>query len=115
MGASVSPEQSRPMRSAHHRRWPSLTPANIYRCGFGAPRQSEHSEAVLRAFEAGRQELNELEQQLKADPDYAYKRAILLPILQPLLLKLHPSEWADVFAASYARLEITRDDVAHAQ
>lgn len=104
-------------RSAHHRRWPSHAPANTSRSRFGAPAQSEHSaEAWLRAIEAGRQELNELEQQLKADPDYAYKRAILLPILQPVLWKLHPSEWAPVFAASYARLEITRScDASRAQ
>lgn len=114
----MSPD--RLLRSAHHRRWPSHTPAKASRGAFGAfgaSAQSEQSaEALLRAIEAGRQELNELEQQLKADPDYAYKRAILLPILQPVLWKLHPSEWADVFAASYARLEITRDcDRAHAQ
>ena len=111
----MSPEQSRPVRSPAHRRWPAHTPASTFHSRFAASRQSEHNEALLRAFEAGRQELNELEQQLKADPDYTYKRAILLPILQPVLLKLHPSEWAAVFAASYARLEITRDDVAHAQ
>ena len=58
------------------------------------------------AIELGRQGLNDLEKQLQADPEYARKRAILIPALQPVLAQLPPARWVETFKAAYDRLKL---------
>lgn len=65
-------------------------------------RESEQAQAL----DAGRQALNALEKQLQADPDYARKRAILIPTLQPVLAQLHPSQWVQTFQNAYQQLKL---------
>jgi DNA repair exonuclease SbcCD ATPase subunit len=67
-------------------------------------RQQQDEQA--QQIESGRQALNALEAQLKADPDYARKRAILIPTLQPVLAQLHPSQWAQTFQNAYQQLKL---------
>jgi hypothetical protein len=79
---------------------------------FATQRTQQTSEAQRReseqaqALDAGRQALNALEKQLQADPDYARKRAILIPTLQPVLAQLHPSQWVQTFQNAYQQLKL---------
>jgi hypothetical protein len=98
----LTERKAHPLRSIAHRRWPVCLPALTHRSRFGA----QLAYSFERQVEAGRQELNALEQALKSDPDYAFKRSILIPVLLPVLWKLPPSEWADAFAAAYAQLHV---------
>lgn len=65
----------------------------------------ELEDRVNAEIEIGRQALNRLELQLReTDPNYAKKREILVPILQPLFAKLQPDEWAGAFLEAYNKL-----------
>lgn len=64
-----------------------------------------------QAFETARltgvADLNALEVSLKAsDPDYARKREILIPALQPVFNQLHPSRWKAAFTDAYKNMKI---------
>lgn len=66
----------------------------------------QQQDEQTQALEAGKQGLNALEKQLQADPDYARKRAILIPTLQPVLAQLHPSQWVQTFQNAYQQLKL---------
>ncbi|MGH8259249.1 MAG: hypothetical protein ACREUG_06115, partial [Steroidobacteraceae bacterium] len=74
-----------------------------------AQRRSETVSAEQQhqqALDGGVAALNELEKQLQADPEYARKRAVLIPALQPVLAQLHPSKWVETFKAAYGQLKL---------
>jgi hypothetical protein len=54
----------------------------------------------------GKNELTALGQRLSADPQFAAKRAILVPALQATFAKSHPSTWAASFEAAYNNLKL---------
>lgn len=64
--------------------------------------QQDQQQAAVRA---GQQSLDALEQELKArDPQYAQKRAILLPSLKAAFPNVPPAQWAQEFAKAYQAL-----------
>jgi hypothetical protein len=60
-----------------------------------------------RELEDARKALNTLEDQLKTrDPDYQVKRALLVPVLQPLFKQIPPSKWLASFEEAYAGIRL---------
>jgi hypothetical protein len=60
-----------------------------------------------RELEDARKALNTLEDQLKTrDPDYQAKRALLVPVLQPLFKQIPPSKWLASFEEAYAGIRL---------
>lgn len=73
--------------------------------------ESSHQDEARRTMEAavqkGRQQLNDLEAELKdQDPDYARKREILLRVLKPIMGRLPPDQWATTFKQAYQDLQL---------
>lgn len=68
--------------------------------------QEERHRQAQAELERGRADLDALEAELKADPDYARKRAILVEQLKPVFARIPPSQWATRFAAEYAKLRL---------
>jgi hypothetical protein len=66
--------------------------------------QQQHQAAVT----AGATALNALEAQLKADPDYERKKAIILPGLLAVRETVHPSKWAAMFRAQYEKVVLPK-------
>lgn len=75
------------------------------------------AEKRIRAHEANRVQrqevaeariaLNALEQRLRTtDPVYDAKRAVLVPILQPILNRLPPSQWVTAFQQAYSQTNV---------
>lgn len=59
-----------------------------------------------REVAAGKQALTELGNRLMADPEFAAKRAILVPALQATFAKSNPATWAATFEAAYKNLKL---------
>lgn len=73
-----------------------------------ASQHQTEQQRVQQEVASGKAALNQLEAQLTAtDPQYAAKRAIIVPMLQPVLSQLHPSKWAAAFKEAYAKLPAT--------
>lgn len=68
-----------------------------------------------RAVNEGRASLNRVEAELRAsDPLYDQKKAMLVPVLKPVLDQLPPAQWERAFRAAYARLQLPASaSVAH--
>jgi hypothetical protein len=61
----------------------------------------------VQAINGARQQLNELEAQIKAvDPQWLQKKGILMGQFRPLLAQLPPSAWAATFVEMYRNLHI---------
>lgn len=57
-----------------------------------------------RALNEGKAGLTALESQLRADPNYAAKRALLIPALQPVFKSVDPRQWPRLFKEAYDRM-----------
>jgi hypothetical protein len=69
--------------------------------------QQQTEQRAAQELEGGKAALNTLETELKkGDPQYATKREMLIPVLQPVFAQLHPSQWASAFRAAYDRLKL---------
>lgn len=55
---------------------------------------------------AGVKALNELDASLHSDPQFAAKRAILVPALEPVFARLHPSQWVTAFKQAYEKVVV---------
>lgn len=66
--------------------------------------QQQEASAQQQAVQAGVASLNALEAELKTDPHFAHKRAILVETLKPVFAQINPSQWASTFRAAYAKL-----------
>jgi hypothetical protein len=67
--------------------------------------RDEQAAAQETAQAQGKQALNQLEAQLKAnDPDYARKREFFVPIVKRIAAKYPPDQWAAEAQAAYAEL-----------
>jgi hypothetical protein len=66
--------------------------------------------AQQRELAEARIALNAVEARLKAtDPTYEGKRALLVPILKPILKRLPPSQWVLAFEQAYSQTRIPAD------
>src|ERR1700677_1633620 len=77
-----------------------LTPAMLHEIVEGEKkrRSNEAHGAPQEELSAARCELNALEARLRAtDSQYEAKRAVLVPILQPIFKHISPSNWRDFF------------------
>lgn len=71
-------------------------------------RQQTEQSQVQQDITGGKTALNTLDGQLRAaDPQYEAKRALLVPLLQPIFAQLHPSKWAGAFKEAYDKLPAT--------
>jgi len=69
--------------------------------------QHQTKEAAERELAKARSDLNDLEQSLiKTDPQYYAKKAMILPILQPIFAGIAPKEWKEKFQAAYSRAKV---------
>jgi len=70
----------------------------------------QHKEQLTKQqqeeLRAANEALDALGQELRADPDYERKCAILVPRLKQEFARIPPSQWAPRFAAEYARLKL---------
>lgn len=67
----------------------------------------QQQQQYTRAVETARSELNTLEADLKRkDRDFARKSQQIVPILKPLFMKLHPSQWKSAFEEAYAQARV---------
>lgn len=66
--------------------------------------QTQAQQQAERVLNDGKASLNAVEAELRADPHYAAKRAILIPMLQPIFAEMPPSKWAAAWKAAYERL-----------
>lgn len=65
--------------------------------------QQQQQQAVMRA----KGQLNRVEAELRgSDPNYEAKKAMLVPMLQPILSQLPPAQWERAFRDAYARLQL---------
>lgn len=72
-----------------------------------ANQQQQQQQQAQQERETARNELNTLEQELqKSDPQYAVKKAQLVPILKPVLAQLPPSQWKGAFQQAYSQLRV---------
>lgn len=70
-------------------------------------RQQETAAELQTARTKGVADMDELGETLKGiDPQYAAKAAILIPKLQPVLAKLHPSQWVKKFRDEYKAFKL---------
>lgn len=70
----------------------------------GSQQQTER-QRVQDEINQGKVALNTLETQFNAtDPHYAAKRAVLIPMLQPIFAQLHPSKWPAAFKTAYEQM-----------
>lgn len=66
-------------------------------------RQTQEQHQV-QALHTARTELTALENTLRTtDPMYEAKKAMIVPILQPIMAQLHPSQWKAAFEQAYAQ------------
>lgn len=98
---------------AARRNWPWLTPmtpAMLHEIVEGEKKRRSANAAQGAAQEqlcAARGELNALEAHLRAtDSEYEAKRALLVPILQPIFKHIPPSNWKTLFEQAYARAAV---------
>ena len=78
-----------------------------------AAKEEEAQAAAAQELANGRKDLTDLEQTLMAsDPDYAAKKAVLVPALQPLFSRgpdgtymVRPSQWKAKFTEAYRNLK----------
>lgn len=67
--------------------------------------QLTEQQRVQNDINQGKVALNTLETQFKAaDPHYAAKRAVLIPMLQPIFAQLPPSKWGEAFKTAYEKM-----------
>ena len=70
-----------------------------------ASKQQQEAAAFTQAKETARNDLNTLEQSLRAtDPQYERKKGILTQALGPIFKDMHPSQWKAKFEAAYKAL-----------
>lgn len=81
--------------------------------GFRTQIQSAHQteqqqqQAAQQAVVDAKTGLNAQEATLRStDPQYEAKRAALVPVLQPLFRRLHPSQWNEAFADAYKKIQV---------
>lgn len=65
--------------------------------------QRQTSEQLVQR---GIAELNAVEAQLRADPQFAAKRAALVPLLKPVMAQLPPERWAATFQEAYRNMQL---------
>jgi len=71
--------------------------------------RTTQEQAAKQEKETARNDLNALEAELsKNDPQYAAKKAQLVPILKPIFANIPPSQWKARFAEAYANVQIAR-------
>lgn len=59
----------------------------------------------VQAVAAGRDALNALEARLRtSDPHYEAKRNALIETLKPMMARIHPSQWVEVFQEAYSKV-----------
>ena len=69
--------------------------------------QQETQTAASTELETARVDLNALEQQLAAtDKDFAAKKRLLIPVLQPLFKTIPPSQWKEKFMLAYKNAKV---------
>lgn len=72
-----------------------------------ATREQQTQQQHQAAVQTARNELTALEQMLmKSDPQYEAKKAMLVPILQPILKNLPPTQWKAAFESAYAQAKV---------
>lgn len=62
-------------------------------------------QTMNRLLEQGKTDLNNLEEVLKASPEYTELRPKYVAILKPILKRTHPSEWGTVARETYAAVK----------
>jgi hypothetical protein len=71
--------------------------------------QQRQQQEFESAQQNARNELTALEQTLSStDPDYAAKRAILVPVLQPIFRSIHPKDWKAKFEEAYKAVKVQK-------
>jgi hypothetical protein len=66
------------------------------------------TDAQRAAMQQGREALNQIGAQLKADPDFDRKSKILIPALKPVLAKAPPALWGQIFQEAYKNLNLPK-------
>jgi hypothetical protein len=70
--------------------------------------QQETTTAAATELETARVDLNTLETQLMAtDKDFAAKKKLLIPVLQPLFQTIPPSQWKEKFQLAYKNCKVS--------
>ena len=97
---------------AAKRNWPWLkpmTPAMLHEIVERETKRRSYSAhgTPQEELSAARGDLNALEAHLRAtDSQYEAKRALLVPILQPIFKHIPPSNWSELFEQAYARTQV---------
>jgi hypothetical protein len=69
--------------------------------------QNDQQAAATRELDQARNDLNALDAQLaKDDPQFAAKKKMLVPVLQPLFKTMPPSQWLGAFKAAYKNAKV---------
>jgi hypothetical protein len=72
-----------------------------------ANQQEQQRQTANAELNNARNELNAIEATLKGtDPQWAAKRAQLVPVLQPIFKNLPPKQWPQAFKDAYAQLKL---------
>lgn len=72
-----------------------------------ASRMTQQQQQEQQERETARNDLNTLEVQLKAnDPQYEAKKAMIVPILKPILAQLPASQWRAAFQQAYSQARV---------
>lgn len=72
-----------------------------------ATQQQQQEQQAQQELATARADLNTLEQSLAAtDPDYAAKKAILVPALKPVFAVIPPSQWKAKFTEAYRNIKV---------
>jgi hypothetical protein len=72
-----------------------------------ASREQQQQNEVAQVTQQARNDLSTLETTLRAtDPLYEKKKALLVPVLQPVMKSLHPSQWKAAFQTAYANVKL---------
>ena len=105
-GGHISQQHAEELAAARER--------NKFQQTQGAQRQQSQqaTQQWQNDLTAGKQSLNTLDAELRRDPQYAEKRAVLVPALQPMFAKTHPSLWAASFKAAWDKLKLPAARVA---
>jgi hypothetical protein len=72
-----------------------------------ASQEQQAQQQAQNELATARNDLNLLEQSLAAtDPDYALKKATLVPVLKPVFAAIPPSQWKAKFTEAYRNLRV---------
>ena len=69
-----------------------------------ANERTEQDNVTLLAVAQGKADMTALGKRLVLDPQYAAKKAVLVPAMQDIMRATHPSQWVATFEAAYNKL-----------